>query len=99
MPMTNTMVFSSSAAVTPTDQLISNSHKDAIQRITTYWLDIKAETLKAPPEPHKVEMYIEKNFQVYVEMLEDGELEHWRLDHMGRIAYIICAGDFAQGLF
>jgi len=42
---------------------------------------------------------IREKFLSLFEKIEKGELEHWRNDHNGRLAYIIIADQFGRNMF
>ena len=47
----------------------------------------------------EVDDYLRLHFSQTIEDILDGKLEHWKRDHVGRLAYVLCADQFTRNVY
>lgn len=81
----------------------------AVEHITNYWYEPASwdrDTTTNPAAQKKwfggskeVDDYLRKHFSQVIEDLTNNKLEHWKRDHLGRLAYVIAADQFTRNVY
>ncbi|KAL4506530.1 hypothetical protein ABPG72_000101 [Tetrahymena utriculariae] len=82
---------------------------EMIKKILDYWFipaDWDRHTRPSPEASKRhfyggqeVDEYIINNFSHLFDQLQNNQLEHWKKDHQGRLAYIIASDQFSRNAF
>ena len=85
---------------------ISDDHRELIEDILKFWFppddwDRHSTTSKAAlrrqwTKDEKVDTFLADNYEELLDEVAEEELEHWKNDMQGRLAYILLCDQFAR---